>query len=99
MPNFLEFIKARERSAPLEIGTSQKSTIAKISSELNGLSISSSKVTSFANRVTAVAHSSDFLAPVSDAIGTPKPGESEDEFVARGKAVIVDQLRKTLKLK
>lgn len=99
MPNFLDFIKEREARAPLQIGSSRKETIAQVSSKLSGLSISSSKATDFASRVTDVAHSSEFLKPVSDAIGTPKPGESEDEFVARGKATIVQQLRKTFKLK
>lgn len=98
MPNFFEFLNERERNTLLKISTSQNKTIAQVSSELQAVSVASSKASNFATRITEVTRSSEFLKPVSDAIGTPKPGESEDEFVARGKAAIVKQLRKTLKL-
>jgi hypothetical protein len=49
-----------------------------------------------ADEVSSLAHSDEFIADLSDDIGIPLKGESEDEFVARAKKAMADLLRRKL---
>jgi hypothetical protein len=51
----------------------------------------------FAAELSSLATSRAFIAELSDSVGQPAPGESEDAFVARAKSVMREQLRRKLR--
>jgi hypothetical protein len=50
----------------------------------------------FAEKVSSLSHSDEFISDLSEDIGQPVDGESEEEFVARAKRTMADLLRKRL---
>ncbi|MGB4497268.1 MAG: hypothetical protein WBI40_01095 [Methylococcaceae bacterium] len=57
---------------------------------------SGDKTLKFAEKVSELAHSDDFLNEFSDDIGLPKDNESEDDFVERAKSTMKTLLMKKL---
>ena len=64
-----------------------------------GITISASalgsKASEFATEVTRIVSSNDFMGLLSNEVGEPRPGETEDEFVERAKA----RMRSLLKMR
>ncbi len=54
------------------------------------------KVGAFSDQVAELATSDEVMDELSDALGTPKSGETEDEFVARAKATMTAILNRKL---
>ena len=50
----------------------------------------------FAEKVSSLSHSDEFISDLSEEIGTPVDGESEEEFVTRAKRAMAELLRKRL---
>jgi uncharacterized protein (UPF0335 family) len=66
-----------------------------ISSALHGYTIGSSQETErFKKEVSETANSEEVITTLSDALGQPRTGETEEEFVARGKAILKKILMK-----
>lgn len=53
----------------------------------------------FSERVVSLVNSPEVINEVSDKLGVPKDGESQQEFVARGKNALRDTLLKKLSVK
>ncbi|TMN68081.1 hypothetical protein CWB85_18690 [Pseudoalteromonas sp. S1727] len=53
----------------------------------------------FSERVVSLVNSPEVINEVSDRLGVPKDGESQQEFVARGKNALRDTLLKKLSVK
>ncbi|HEY8329674.1 MAG TPA: hypothetical protein VIO59_14655 [Rhodanobacter sp.] len=60
------------------------------------LHMPSDKVGAFSQQVSELATSDDVINELSDALGAPKPNETEDEFVARAKATMTRILKQKL---
>lgn len=56
-------------------------------------------VKKFSQKVAELSVSDDVLNELVTTLNTPNPNESEDEFVARGKAILTQILRKKLSIK
>lgn len=54
------------------------------------------KVGEFSNQVSELATSTEVMDELSDTLGTPKAGETEDEFVARAKLTLTGILNRKL---
>jgi hypothetical protein len=67
------------------------------SHKVGDIILTNDKKQKFAEQVSQLAHSEDFIQTLSDTIGTPKSNESEDEFVERAKDTMRVILRKKLK--
>lgn len=50
----------------------------------------------FAEKVSSLSHSDEFISELSEEIGVPMDSETEDQFVARAKKAMADLLRKKL---
>jgi len=62
----------------------------------SGVSISGVDNEKFSSEVAKLAHSDEVLTKLSDDVGKPKSGESEDEFVSRAKVSMANILRQKL---
>jgi hypothetical protein len=95
MSTFKDFFFAKRTSNPMlpslrqsiEITSVQVASILANSYLINGVSIKNNekKEKEFSEKVSQLAHSEDFVQTLSNSIGTPKPNESENEFVERSK--------------
>ena len=63
-----------------------------------GKVLAKSKAEKFSEGVAKTVTSQSFLQEASDKISQPRAGETEDEFVSRGLAVIKELLRAKLKI-
>jgi|LakMenE18May11ns_1017448.scaffolds.fasta_scaffold9938225_5 hypothetical protein len=63
---------------------------------LTGLPFSDKSREEFADKVSSLSHSDEFIADLSGDIGLPLNGESEEDFVARAKKAMADLLRRKL---
>lgn len=83
----------------LSFDESRSNTSAAVSSclhlgiGLNEIKMSSGDAGKFSEKVTELAYSEEFLNEFSNEIGSPKKGESEDEFVKRAKNKMANLLR------
>lgn len=95
MSDFFDFVKNQKLPASRQIGATPEGskTILEL---LTGSGKTVDQASIFTRNVTEIAASDEFLKPVSDSIGAPLAGETEDEFVARAKATIVQHLKKKL---
>ncbi|MFT8897835.1 MAG: hypothetical protein ABF968_12880 [Acetobacter sp.] len=91
--------------------TTEKNSLAVIEKEVNknvflafistlpfGKILTKSKAEKFSEGVAKTVTSQSFLQEASDKISQPRAGETEDEFVSRGLAVIKELLRAKLKM-
>lgn len=62
-------------------------------------SINNLEATKFSQKVAELSVSDDVLNELVTTLDPPNPNESEDEFVARGKAILTHILRKKLSIK
>jgi hypothetical protein len=75
---------------------------AAISNSLAGVSLSSGLLfpdnsrEEFAEKVSSLSHSDEFISELSEGIGVPMDAETEDQFVERAKKAMADLLRKKL---
>jgi hypothetical protein len=98
--SFKEFFYSEDnpdRNA-LAAGNSYKLSVAAVSSVLNvanalGPNVSEDKKKEFIEDVCKTAQSETFIDKLSLELGKPKPGESENDFVRRAKAVMKETLR------
>lgn len=91
-----------DRSLPLH---SQSFAVgsAAISNSLAGVALSSGLLfpdnsrEKFAEKVSSLSHSDEFISELSEDIGSPMDAETEDQFVERAKKAVAELLRKKLK--
>jgi len=99
MPSLKEFISATKNESNLLISKNTLNILTtKISGRIlaSGVSISGSDNEKFSSEVANLAHSDEVLTKLSDNVGKPKSGESEDEFVNRAKTAMAKILRQKL---
>ena len=63
----------------------------------SGLPFPDSSREEFADKVISLSHSKEFISELSDNIGGPLRGETEEEFVTRAKKSMAELLRRKLK--
>ncbi|WP_312553110.1 hypothetical protein [Massilia sp.] len=101
MSRLIDFLKANRSGTArlLPLKQSENALTVAVSRELGEIQsgskplLSAREAGTTANQISALAYDERFLGELSDVIGTPKPGETEDEFVARCKAQMASLLR------
>jgi hypothetical protein len=103
--SFRDFFRSDQNPDKLLPPSKQSSAIssAAISASLAGIALPSGLLIpgntreEFAEKVSALSHSDEFISELSDEIGAPLDSETEDQFVTRAKEAMADLLRKKLK--
>lgn len=103
MATFSDFYKQEQEILPLP-GPSGKSNISgtqiavvnAVELSLAGADMSNADVIKFASQVGALVTGEKFIKELSDKIGEPEKGESEDVFVERCKKTMFDLLGRHL---
>jgi hypothetical protein len=99
MPSLKDFISAKKNTNDLLIS---KNTLNSLTNKISGsilaagVGISETDNEKFSSEVANLAHSDEVLEKLSNNIGKPKSGESENEFVNRAKASLANILRQKL---
>ena len=93
--NNLPSIIGSKKEIQGEIRKDIKAALQRVSIE-NTFTNSSSKEEKFRNEVAELATSDEVILKLSDELGNPKEGETEQEFVDRGKNVLRNILKSTL---
>lgn len=88
--NLLSFDKSRGNTS------AAISSVLHLGMGLNSIKMSSGDAGKFSEKVTELAYSEKFLNEFSNEIGSPKEGESENEFVKRAKNKMANLLRAKL---
>jgi hypothetical protein len=102
MSDFKKFFSERtERSALPSREQSESAVSSAVETLLQSAprlaAIDSDRKKEFAEKVSRLAYSDEFIEDLSDRIADPLPEESEDEFVARAKAAVRVLIAKKLK--
>lgn len=97
--SFKDFFEENKQSlSGILPGSNIRSAIAQVaSSSLLAMGVSQESLDRFSDEVSKVATSDSFISEVSEKIGSPAPGETEDDFVNRAKEIMRKALKYRLK--
>lgn len=107
MTSFKDFFKMETNNGKLSssysVATVSSAVMEGLTSSVNRLATSASIISlsksdkkEFADQVGDLVESEEFVTELSDQIGKPQPGESEDEFVERAKNAMKKLMRAKL---
>jgi len=92
--SLIDFIEKNKKDIAIMPQSTQKDMLDEIIKSLPfGSLLTKDKVQDFTSNVSKLIQSKPFLQEISDKISQPRAGETEEEFVARGTAVIKEVLR------
>lgn len=92
--NLFDFIAKNKNEIAIMPNSTHKDMVELIIRSLPlGSLLTRDKVQDFTSNVSQLIQSRPFLQEISDKISQPRAGETEEEFVARGLAVIKEVLR------
>ena len=103
LADFSKLYRHFSRNLPLNFSLQHGTRFAAVAlqngilSTLTGVGWRNREKQLFAERVAGIIEKDDFVAQASDAIGPPQNGETEDEYVERGKTVFRRLLLSRLK--
>jgi hypothetical protein len=98
MKSLYDFIREKKATDPTSVpSTGSISEISKSLLQDAALPFASTEVAKLSDETAKLVNTDQFMDKLSEVVGTPKSGESEDEFVNRAKAAFRMVLRQQTK--